>query len=294
VIQLEAAEPGVVEAEPDRSCLYHDRFPAHDDRLLIYELRRPRVDPRRYSRNESVLQQVFVGMLHRDEARRLCWREGWVQLPDEQAPPAATAGVQAIAAYFFSADAPAAFNEDIIEAIAALPEPVQVALLLHLTEQNMLLSETSPILAAAAGCSTNAQLLISREEAVQAIWYIIDYMTKERYDLTTLRPIVLAAIRHVNRFPSEASDKDDPAARRRARQFLQRIVNSVGHYTQISIDMAAAHVLGEPAHSSTDPQAWVFWKSAIAYRMKLARSDADPSVLAEIARFVDEDDTVRW
>jgi hypothetical protein len=136
----------------------------------------------------------------------------------------------------------------------------------HLSELNMLLSETNMTLAAAAGCATNAQMLISREEAVQAISYIIDYMTKERYDLTTLQPVVLAALRHVRTYPSTAPDAKDPEARRPGRQLLQRIVNAIGSYSQLSLDLAAAHVMGEPAHACTDPMAWVFWKAAIAYR----------------------------
>ena len=48
-------------------------------------------------------------------------------------------------------------------------DALQEALLVHLSELNMLLSETNMTLAAAAGCATNAQMLISREKAVQAI-----------------------------------------------------------------------------------------------------------------------------
>lgn len=255
----------------------NETFPPRDSRLIVFEPRRKRIDPRAYCDDADVLQEVLHQIHSRETARRLNRPDGWRHLDNDSAFPRASASFAELTAYYFPSEPQR--NSEIARLIADLGSDVggekqrtlQVALLVHLSEQNMLLSDSNPVLAAAAGCSTNVQLLVSREEAVQAIWYIIEYMTKERYDLTTLEPIVLAALRHVRKYPSTAPDALNPTAHRPGRQFLQRIVNAIGSYTQLSLDMAAAHVMGEPAHSSTDPPSWVFWKAAIAHRQREAR-----------------------
>ena len=65
-----------VENEPER-------FIARDECLVVYEIRQPLVDPRRFCQDDILLLRVFQKIHARETARRLTWMAGWRHLPDE-------------------------------------------------------------------------------------------------------------------------------------------------------------------------------------------------------------------
>ena len=67
----------------------------------------------------------------------------------------------------------------VLQAIANLNENIKEKFVTCFILQNALLGETNKFGIAALRCNFNTQSLISTESSINAIWYIIDYITKE-------------------------------------------------------------------------------------------------------------------
>ena len=84
-------------------------------------------------------------------------------------------------------------SADIAAAVRALPPDTRVSFLDYLSMKNSLLGESNPILAAMTASNVNVQPLISTEAALQAIFYLIKYMTKDSMQPADLLAFVRAA-----------------------------------------------------------------------------------------------------
>ena len=103
---------------------------------------------------------------------------------------------------------------------------------------------------ASGGCNTAVVPLGSSEQAKAVCFYLLKYITKDPTALEVSRVVIHQAILHMAKHPPRAEDVGQDT--RNAKHLLQRMLNSVQGAQEISAQMAATALLGEPACFSSD------------------------------------------
>ena len=114
-----------------------------------------------------------------------------------------------------------------------------------LYNRNGLVVPFNPACSAVLGCNTAMMLLGSIEQCKTAIFYTLDYMTKDAQALENSLSVIYNAKMQISKNPSQASDTG--SSERNTKHILQRIVNNLSGQVETSAMMAAASLLGMPS-----------------------------------------------
>ena len=151
-----------------------------------------------------------------------------------------------------------------LQAIANLNENIKEKFVNCFILQNALLGESNKCGIAALGCNFNTQPLISTESSLNAIWYIIDYITKESMDPYTLFSFLVAARNRMNNYEGQAPEGENPQDNDRPlRRLAQIIHNSIMGSVQISVQQCVLNIANIPSHNSSETYTFVFTTPAI-------------------------------
>jgi hypothetical protein len=272
----------------------------YDGRFIEYVFPRPIIDPAEFTSDFDVLIEVYFSMLIRrlhayNEQHNIidndaCYNDARALLGEA----AATKDVDAVKAAVrddkemlvqlaqLAMDVPECYkfpwDEETRTApraavLADVPKEHHALFLDALSMKNMLLSETSPVVAALTGASTNAQYLCGTIAACIVNEYMTNYMLKDKQDPHALVAFISSAFKHIHDHPSKAPDAADANSCRLSLHFLQRVINSAGGHIELSIQQCAANALQIPANMGTHRIAYLFHTSARAYRASERRSE---------------------
>jgi hypothetical protein len=153
-------------------------------------------------------------------------------------------------------------NQTLIDTILELPNAIDF--IDYLSQQNSLLGETNAIAMAIMGMSLNIQPMFSIESAMQAMFYVIDYLTKDTLEPKKLLAFVKAARDRFVNFPGHAPSEEDPlAGDRPVRRLGQILQNGITGSVEYGVQQCALNVLGLPSHDSNYTFRYVLSKQAI-------------------------------
>ena len=134
----------------------------------------------------------------------------------------------------------------------------------YLSLQNTLLGETNLPIAASVGSCFNSQALTSQEAAMAAIFYLIDYVTKDSMKPADLLGFIQAARLRFQTYPGQAPDGENPEENNRpARRLMQIIQNGIAGSVEISVQQCVLNIAGLPSHDSSENFSFIFTNSAI-------------------------------
>jgi hypothetical protein len=134
----------------------------------------------------------------------------------------------------------------------------------YLSLQNALIGETNLPISAYVGSNFNAQPLVSQEAAMAAIFYIIDYVTKDSMNPADLLGFIQAARLRFQTFRGQAPEGESTEENNRpARRLFQIIQNGIAGAVEISVQQCVLNIAGLPSHDSTELYTFIFTKSAI-------------------------------
>ena len=169
--------------------------------------------------------------------------------------------------------------DDAIAAVRALPVEKRTAFVDYLSTHNSILGESNAVGAAALGCNLNTQPLVSTESAFRAIFYIIDYVTKDSMQPADLLGFVTAARSRCTRFAGNAPAGEDPeAGDRPAQRLLQCVQNGLAAVVETSVQQCVLNVYGLPSHDCSEFFSFVFGTPALReYRAAAARAVGEGS-----------------
>ena len=102
--------------------------------------------------------------------------------------------------------------------------------------------ETSPILAALLGCNTNVSPLGGNVQAINALFYLTGYLSKNPVKPTSWITCIIAALKSTYRTRSVATDAGKPS--RNAKFFLQKVLNRLNALAEITDTQASMLLLG--------------------------------------------------
>ena len=122
--------------------------------------------------------------------------------------------------------------------------------------------------------NTALLLLGSQEQSKAAMYYIMDYMTKDATVLTNVISLVHEARLQTIKFKSQAPDSN--TKQRKATQFLTCINNKLATKSEIPGVMAAAALIGMKSKVCSHTFTYLYIEPAIAYvRFKFNHNDTD-------------------
>ena len=267
--------------EPVHAQLLRLAIPGGDFRLLDYPLLRPRVAVPLDAVFPEGPEAAEVELLHRQLGRLL---DAYAKLQLEPPRLPANSGVvalrEAVAAMMRGACFGDVADDSILQAdaaiaaIRALPVDFRTHIVDYLSTHNSILGESNAVGAAALGCNLNAQPLVSTESAFRAIFYIIDYVTKDSMQAADLLGFVTAARNRCTRYAGHAPEGQDPAAGDRpAQRLLQCVQNGIAAVIETSVQQCVLNVFGFPSHDSSDFFSFIFAAPALReFRAAAARA----------------------
>ena len=149
----------------------------------------------------------------------------------------------------------------------------------YLSLQNALLGESNEPISAGVGCNFNAQALISQESSMAAIFYLIDYVTKDSMNPADLLGFIQAARLRFQTYAGAAPEGEDAEeANRPARRLAQIVQNGIAGAAEISVQQCVLNIAGIPSHDCSEAFTFIFTKSAIrAMRLSVEQYIADAS-----------------
>ena len=98
--------------------------------------------------------------------------------------------------------------------------------------EDQYLCETSLFMAALLGCNTNVSVLGGSAQALNALFYLVGYLTKNPVKPNVWTTCVAAALQSAQKHESVAEDKDTPA--RNAKFILQKVLNRLNALAEMS------------------------------------------------------------
>ena len=121
----------------------------------------------------------------------------------------------------------------------------------QISDRNGYVTETSPMIANATGSSTNAILLGNTQQSRASLFYITNYITKNKMSLEHCLSALSRAQAHIEKYPSKA---EDAGTKKRTVQYLmQRVLNSMYCHREVSDTQVAMALLnGLTAEATSD------------------------------------------
>lgn len=165
----------------------------------------------------------------------------------------------------------------------------------HLQHRNGLVVEYNPGMSAILGCNTDFTFLGSESAARCAACYVLKYITKNPSELASTVALVYKARIAVKNHPSKAEDSGSNI--RTAIHFLNSILNRINGLEEVSAQMAAAAVIGMSFDTVTHDFQLTFVTAAMAYAKREIeeRNKKTPLTLLDEFGTVDADeDIMEW
>ena len=133
--------------------------------------------------------------------------------------------------------------------------PVQVVKLYEdlnkqIVNQNGLVTETNSILSLATGASTNAILIGNTQQATAALFYVLPYLTKNKFVLEACLTALENAQADVEKFPSIADDTGTD--KRTVQHMFTRVLNELSRSVEISDTQVALDLLNTGSEITSD------------------------------------------
>jgi len=160
-------------------------------------------------------------------------------------------------------EAEATVPPHIREKLEALTPEQWAVLAQKLHDRNGTVVEFNIALSAVLGCNTAAYILGGVEQAKGALFYLVDYITKNPCSIDVMLSVAHDAKVHIRQNPSTADDTG--TVERTARHFAQRIANNLCGMVEFSAQQAAACVLGMPSSMCTTAFSYCFVWPAMKY-----------------------------
>jgi len=135
--------------------------------------------------------------------------------------------------------------------------------------------ETSAFLAALLGCNTNVSPLGGNVQAVNALFYLTGYLSKNPVKPTSWITCIIAALKSTFRTQSVAEDAGTPS--RNAKFFLQKVLNRLNALAEITDTQAAMLVLGHKSFQCSHRFAFCFHDQALEAQVSLHTKIMDRS-----------------
>jgi hypothetical protein len=155
-------------------------------------------------------------------------------------------------------------DAEVLEGLQSLSPEMLINFIDYFTQQNALLGESNPAAAAALGCNFNAQALISTESSMNAIFYLIEYVTKDSMKPAELLSFIRAARTRYQQYSGHAPDGADPQANDRpSRRLAQIVQNGIAGAVEVAAQQCALNVANLPSHDCSESFSFVFPTPAI-------------------------------
>jgi hypothetical protein len=137
---------------------------------------------------------------------------------------------------------------------------------------------------AVLGCNTAMMLLGCVEQCKTAVFYTLDYMTKDAQALENSLSVIYNARKQLITNPSKASDAG--TTERNTKHLLQRIVNNLCGQVETSAMMAAASLLGMPSTMCSHS----FWYCYIIPAIRYVKTNLRTPEEEQVTNDLDLDD----
>ena len=137
----------------------------------------------------------------------------------------------------------------------------------HHTYSDQYLCETAPILAALLGCNTNVSPLGGNVQAINALFYLTGYLSKNPVKPTSWVMCIIAALKSTCRWESVAEDVGTPS--RNAKFFLQKVLNRLNALAEITDTQAAMLLLGFKSFQCSHRFGFCFHRQALEAQVQL-------------------------
>ena len=210
-----------------------------DDRIIIYELKRPRISC------------VYCRCCQLSQQTKLI------------APDAVYTEHVTVSANVESEFEYLKLPDDLQSEFEQLTPEMHQRINRHLCHRNGLVVEFNPGMSAILGCNTNFSFLGSESAARCAACYVLKYITKNPAELASTIALVYKARVAVKKFPSKAEDSGTHV--RTVIHFLNAILNRINGLEEVSSQMASAAVIGMPFDTVTHDFQLTFVTAAMAY-----------------------------
>ena len=135
------------------------------------------------------------------------------------------------------------------------------------TYSDQYLCETSTFLAALLGCNTNVSPLGGTVQAINALFYLTGYLSKNPVKPTSWITCIIASLKSVYRTKSVAEDEGTPS--RNAKFFLQKVLNRLNALAEITDTQAAMILLGHKSFQCSHRFAFCFQHEALEEQVRL-------------------------
>ena len=137
----------------------------------------------------------------------------------------------------------------------------------HHIYSDQYLCETAPILAALLGCNTNVSPLGGNVQAINALFYLTGYLSKNPVKPTSWIMCIIAALKSTCRWESVAEDVGTPS--RNAKFFLQKVLNRLNALAEITDTQAAMLLLGFKSFLCSHRFGFCFHRQALEAQVQL-------------------------
>ena len=211
-----------------------------DDRIIIYEVKRPKILPPFCPCCQMARQAASsVNQTENDEAIFLTTTTNYPEFQYLQLP------------------------NDLQTEFELLDPEMHQRINRHLENRNGLVVEYNRGMSAILGCNTDFSFLGSESAARCAACYVLKYITKNPAELDSTIALVYKARVDIKNHPSKAENSGSNI--RTATHFLNAVLNRINGLEEVSAQMAAAAIIGMSFDSVTHDFQLTFVTAAIAY-----------------------------
>ena len=145
----------------------------------------------------------------------------------------------------------------------------------HHTYADQYMCETAPIMAALLGCNTNVSPLGGNVQAINALFYLTGYLSKNPVKPTSWITCIIAALKSMCKWDSVAKDMGTPS--RNAKFFLQKVLNRLNALAEITDTQAAMLLLGFKSFQCSHRFSFCFHHQALETQMRIYNTGTNKS-----------------
>jgi hypothetical protein len=142
--------------------------------------------------------------------------------------------------------------------------------------EDQYLCETSLLMAALLGCNTNVSVLGGSVQALNALFYLVGYLSKNPVTPNAWRTCVAAALQSAHNNDSLAEDKG--SATRNAKFILQKVLNLLNAFAEVSDTQLSMLLLGFNSYKSSHKFSFCFPTPALEAQVAVANDSSDTCV----------------
>ena len=147
-------------------------------------------------------------------------------------------------------------------------------------------------MAALLGCNTNVSPLGGNVQAINALFYLTGYLSKNPVKPTSWVTCIIAALKSSFRWKSEAEDTG--TASRNAKFFLQKVLNRLNALAEITDTQAAMLLLGFKSFRCSHRFAFCFHRRALETQTRLHSQKRNEVDRQQSSSSDDDEDVEKW